>query len=350
MAKVIIYGSYGYTGQLIVDALGRHPAGICLSGRNESKLKEQSIATGLPYKAVELSDTAKLDNLLREAVVVIHCAGPFKYTAQRMAEACLRTGTHYLDITGEYQVFETLRKFHEQAIQKKIMVMPGAGFDVVPSDCLANYLASKMPDAEKLTLAFTSSGGGMSRGTSKTMIEGLKDGHACRVQGNIIRKGLGLDVREINYGPFVRSSAGISWGDISTAFFSTGIPNITVYTAAKKPQITRMRRLWRFRSIMTSAPVRNWMKKQVDRQPPGPSKDHLENGKSFLYGEVMDKSGRKCEARLTTSNGYRLTSMCVAHICNCVLAGNFKPGFQTPASAYGWHLITEVTGHQISED
>ena len=189
----------------------------------------------------------------------------------------------------------------------------------------------------------------MSRGTSKTMIEGMKDGHVVRKAGKLVSGPLGADTREVDYGPFSHSSVGISWGDISTAFFSTGIPNITVYTATKPAQISRMRKIWRFRAILTAAPVRRWLQKQVDRKPAGRGKKHLEKGESYLFGEVSNKDGQRAEARLTTFNGYRLTSMCVVYITNLVLDGKFKPGYQTPASAYGWELITDITGHQITE-
>ena len=345
---VVIYGSYGYTGRLIVEALSKQNIPITLAGRNESRLADQADAHDLSYQVVDVSDAAGLDDLLSGANVVIHCAGPFIHTARAMVEACLRTSTHYIDITGEYQVFEMVQAYDMQAKEKGIMLMPGAGFDVVPSDCLANYLAEKVPDASSLTLAFASEGGRLSHGTAKTMIEGLGEGHHIRENGKLVSIPMGKDTREIDFGKYTRTSLGISWGDISTAYFSTGIPNIRVYMSAHPKQVKMARRMWSLRGLVKLGFVKRWLKSRVDRNPAGPSESQLEEGLTYMYGEIHGKEISK-RARITTFNGYKLTYMCVEHICLNTLAGKFTAGYQTPASAYGWKLITDVTGHEITD-
>jgi short subunit dehydrogenase-like uncharacterized protein len=131
---IVIYGSYGYTGQLIVDECKAKNLTVLLSGRDGVKLKTQSDQSGFPFETVNISDTSALITLLKKAQLVIHCGGPFQFTAKQMVEACMEAGTHYTDITGEIPVFELLSGYDAQAKQNGIFVMPGVGFDVVPSD------------------------------------------------------------------------------------------------------------------------------------------------------------------------------------------------------------------------
>ena len=72
------------------------------------------------------------------------------------------TGVHYLDITGEALVFEALSKRHADAKEAGVMLLPGAGFDVVPSDCLAAHVAAQVEGATHLTLGSRNRGGGIS--------------------------------------------------------------------------------------------------------------------------------------------------------------------------------------------
>ncbi|MFM8743632.1 MAG: saccharopine dehydrogenase family protein, partial [Cytophagales bacterium] len=227
---IVVYGSYGYTGKLIVRLCKQKRLNVLLSGRNEAALQKQSNETGYPFEVVDAADHQRLVQLLTPAKLVIHCAGPFKHTAAAMAKACLETGTHYTDITGEHQVFESLAQLDDLAKEKSIMVMPGTGFDVVPSDCLALHLKNRLPSATHLQLAFTMSKGGLSRGTAKSMTEGLGYGGLIRQNGKLVYSALGSKVMEIDFGSFKSKTLCIPWGDISTAWRSTGIPNIEVYT------------------------------------------------------------------------------------------------------------------------
>jgi short subunit dehydrogenase-like uncharacterized protein len=326
--QIVVYGSYGYTGKLIVNECKAKNLEVVLAGRNEEQLQLQSKQSGYPYRVVESHDVEGLKKLLEPAAVVIHCGGPFRYTAQTMAEACLATNTHYTDITGEYLVFESLPKLDKQAKDIGITMMPGTGFDVVPSDCLALHLKNRLPSATHLQLAFTMSKGGLSRGTSKSMTEGLGYGGMIRKDGQLITIPLGEKVLEIDFGSFKTKTLCIPWGDISTAWRSTVIPNIEVYTGATDKMIMR----W----------VKNFMLKQIDKKPAGPSDEKRESGRSFLWGKVKDASGKECISRLETISGYSLTAKTAVLIAEKILKGNFKTGYQTPAMAYGPDLILEI--------
>jgi short subunit dehydrogenase-like uncharacterized protein len=264
-----------------------------------------------------------------------------------MVEACIQTNTHYLDITGEYEIFEKLHALSGDAIESKIMVMPGAGFDVVPSDCLAAKLNNKLPNADALQLAFTSTGGGLSRGTAKTMIEGSHEGQRYRHQRKLATKPLASSTLNVDYGEFKQPSVGISWGDIVTAYISTEIPNIEVFTGTTEKQIGQMKWMGRLRFLLKQHWIKSILKKQIDKKKPGPSLEKRVNGKMHLWGKISNEN-ESVEMRLTTPNGYSLTAKTAVLIAEKILKGDFKPGYQTPSMAYGSDLILEVEGTSFS--
>jgi short subunit dehydrogenase-like uncharacterized protein len=344
MEKISVYGSYGYTGKLIVEECKRKNLQVILSGRNAEALQQQSRETGYPFVAVDINNHEGLLNMVRQSSVVIHCGGPFGHTAQKMADACLQTKTHYTDITGEYGVFELLAGYDDKGKQAGITLMPGTGFDVVPSDCLALHLKNKLPDASHLQLAFTMSKGGLSRGTKKSMAEGLGFGGMIRQDGKLVPINLGDKIMEIDFGGFKTPTLCIPWGDISTAWRSTGIPNIEVYTGATASMISRAKRSKYLNWLFRMAWVKKIMLKQIDKNPGGPSEEKLLTGKSYLWGKVWNEKGEQVEARLETVSGYLLTAKTSVLIAEKILSGNVKPGYQTPVMAYGEDLILEIEG------
>jgi short subunit dehydrogenase-like uncharacterized protein len=339
---IILYGSYGYTGRLIAHECKSQGLHIILSGRKEEALKKQSEETGYPYEVVDISNETALMQLLQKGSVVIHCGGPFQFTARQMADACLKTKTHYTDITGEHEVFEMLSAYNEKAKAAGIIILPGAGFDVVPTDCLALHLKNRLPSATHLQLAFKMSKGGLSRGTSKTMIEGLGQGSMIREEGKLKRVPLGALRLEVDFGEFKSMALNIPWGDISTAWRSTSIPNIAVYMGAP-PGLIRNAKLSRyFNWLLKSRWIKNFLLRKVDEKPDGPKDERRIAGKSFLWGKAWDEKGNVAISRFETLNSYTLTAKTSVLIAEKILNGNFNPGYQTPAMMYGENLITEV--------
>lgn len=340
----VIYGSYGYTGRLIAEKAADYHTNVILSGRNEEKLKKQSEKLGLPYHSAELSDAAEMNELLSNAELVIHCAGPFIHTWKPMLEACIRNSCHYLDITGEIPVFEGIKARDKEITDARIMAMPGTGFDVVPTDCLALYLKNQLPDANQLELAFMGLGGGVSHGTAQTMAENLGSGGAARQDGKIKNVPAAWKTRTIDFGPKTRTAATIPWGDVSTAHFTTGIENIIVYTAMKKSAIRWLKLSNWVAPVLRLSPVRSFAKKQISKNVTGPDQATRETGTSYIWGEVKNKSGEIVTARQVTPEGYRLTALSALKIAQKVSSDNFITGYQTPASAYGEDLILEIEG------
>lgn len=343
----LLYGANGYTGELIARYAHHYNLQPILAGRSKEALLQLSAKLNLPYKVIDLNDTPALVAALKEVKVVVHAAGPFQFTAKQMVEACLKTGTHYLDINGDIAVFEMLKQYDNAAHRGGIMIMPGVGFDVVPTDCIALQLKNKMPTATHLKLAFASLGGGLSHGTATTMAGKIGEGGAARENGRIVRKPLGQKGMWLDFSGgsgkkiFVMS---IPWGDISTAYFTTGIPNIETYTGMT-PKVYRVLKLqWAFNWLLRTGFVRNIIRRKINAKPAGPSDEQRLNSKSFVWGEVTDGNGNRMNAAIQCLDGYTLTAHSSLLIVKKILEGNFKPGFQTPAAAYGEDLVMEVPG------
>jgi short subunit dehydrogenase-like uncharacterized protein len=216
---ILIYGANGYTAELIIELAVAQGAKPILAGRSREKIKPLAERFGLPMRNFAIDDAEVVARNLVGAAAVINCAGPFLRTAKGMATGCMKAGAHYLDITGEIEVFEAMVALGKKAEAAGVMLMPGTGFDVVPSDCLAAHLAFKAI-------------GRPSHGTATTMVENLHKGGAIRRNGTLVKVPAAWKVRSIDFGHGPTTVMSIAWGDVATAYHSTGIPNIEVYMAA----------------------------------------------------------------------------------------------------------------------
>jgi len=265
-----------------------------------------------------------------------------------MVEACILTGTHYLDINGDITVFEMIKQYDVAAKSAGIMLLPGAGFDVVPTDCVALELKKLLPDANALQLAFATSGGGLSHGTASTMVSRLGEKGAVRKNGKIIRRPLGEKGMWIDF--FTGSGAGtrklfvmtIPWGDVSTAYFTTGIPDIEVYTGISKKVYNGLKLQPLFNWLLRTKLIRNYIQKRINRRPAGPDDEQRSRARSLVWGQVSNANGQAATVRLSCPDGYTLTTHSSLIIVKKILQGEFIPGYQTPASAYGEKLVMEV--------
>jgi short subunit dehydrogenase-like uncharacterized protein len=342
-SNFLIYGANGYTGNLIAREALKQGLRPILAGRDRAKVEHLAAELGLEHRVFSLDDSAAIDAALSEVTAALHCAGPFSHTSRPMADGCLRTGTHYLDITGEIAVFESLAARDGEAKSAGVMLLPGTGFDVVPSDCLAAHLKRRLPSATKLALAIRGLGR-ISHGTAATMVENINRGGLVRRDGRLTPVPTAWKTRDIDFGEGLVTAVMIPWGDVATAFYSTGIPNIEVY-AAVPAMMRRMMVLSRaFGWLLGSAPAQSFLKRRIKAQPPGPSDAERARGKSFVWGEVTDDSGQRQVSRLSGPEGYTLTVMTALKIVKLVLAGTAPAGFQTPSLAYGADLILDVEG------
>ncbi len=338
----LIYGANGYTGEIIAREAASRGLKPILAGRKKESIEKLATELGLEFRVFSLEETDKLEAALNEVDFVLHCAGPFSVTSKPMCQACLRTGRHYLDITGEIAVFEAMARLDEKAKAAGIMIMPGVGFDVVPTDSLARHLKNRLPEATNLTLAFHGSGSRISHGTQATMTMNIGRGGAVRRGGEIVSVPAAWKVRPIDFGPVLKRGVTIPWGDVSTAYYSTGIPNIEVYTVVP-PQVQKMMILSRYIGwLLAWGPVQKYLQSKIPLG--GASAEQRAAGKSYVYGEAADDNGNKIAARLSGPEGYDFTVQTALKICERILDGDAPVGFQTPAKAYGADMILEIPG------
>lgn len=340
----LLYGANGYTGELIARYAAQYNLHPILAGRREAALRELATRLGLPYKVISLEDTPVLVQALKEVKFVIHAAGPFHLTAQPMVEACIQAGTHYLDINGDISVFEMLQQYDQAAKAAGIMILPGAGFDVVPTDCIAVLLKTLLPDASDLKLAFATTGGGVSHGTAMSMAYKLGEGGAVRRGGKVVRTSLGHQGRWIDFGSKKLFTMSIPWGDVATAYFSTGIPNITSYTAIPINVYRLLKLQGLFNWLLRTSVVRNFIKRKIDRRPSGPTDEMRSKAYSLVWGQVYNTAGKKATVRLNSPDGYTLTMYSCLLMAQKICNGQWKAGYQTPGTAYGAEFIMEVPG------
>lgn len=339
----LLYGATGFVGQVMARKAveqGLHPV---LGGRNREKLQRLAKELNLDYLTFSLEEIHHLDEDFKHIVAVLNCAGPFMQTYKPMLEFCIAHKLHYLDIGGEIPVFEAIAAYDEVARQNKIMFLPGVGFDVLPTDCLALYLKEKFPEGTHLVLGFHSDGpAGLPPGTLKTMVELIPYGNLIRKNGKMIAPEKGIEMKMIDFGQGVEKTIRLTWGDVYTAYQSTKIPNIEVYAVFPKAIVLQLKMIESLRPIFSLRFVRNLLKRTLKG---GSTEAERKQTSMAVWGELSDDKGNEVQARLYgPDGGVGWTSLGSLSVMQKVLSGNVQPGYQTPAKAYGSDLVLEVQG------
>lgn len=331
MGDFLLYGATGFTGRLIAKravALGMRPV---LAGRSGWPLAGIARSLGLEHRVFALGDPAAIDEGLAGVPLLLNAAGPFSQTAGPMVEACLRGKKHYLDITGEIGVLEEIFARDAEAEAAGIVLLPGVGFDVVPTDCLALFLKEQLPDATRLVLAVRARTV-MSHGTAATLLEKMGADGFVRRGGVLTPVPVGSLRRSV---PF--PAIAIPWGDLATAFRSTGIPDIEVYFAAGAAE--------RFGLALSRIPLlRPLLRAAIRASATGPSEELRRTGRAFIWGEVTNAAGKRFESTLETPEPYALTVESALAAVKRVLAGPPPAGAHTPATAFGSGFVREIPG------
>lgn len=340
--EILLYGATGYTGKLIIALARERGIGLILAGRNEAGMCGITDANNMRARIFGLDDRSSLESALANVAVVLHCAGPFSLTSQAMVDACIRTGTHYLDISGEIDVFEACAARSVEAADRGVMLLPGVGFDVVPSDCLAAHAASRVAAPQHLTLAIAGPTK-MSRGTAKTAIEGI--GQAIQVRRNGQISTLKKPIRrDIDFGDRKTACVSIGWGDVATAYYSTSAADIEVLFQSTRQleQAVGLNPFLRF--LLSTGLAQKLLKRQADKQPEGPNVTERAQGSTTILAEVTGANGDEARAILRTPEAYSLTADSALTIATRVAAGDHKPGFQTPSLAFGADFVLDLDG------
>lgn len=337
----LIYGAYGYTGELISRLACERGMQPILAGRSAKRTQALAESLGLSWRSFDLDDANAVKAGLQGCRLVLHCAGPFSATSEPMLNACLNEGVHYLDITGEIDVFAAAHKHHDAARKRDLVVIPGVGFDVVPTDCLAAALVQKLPSATHLTLAFEV-GGGSSIGTVKSSVEGMAQGGRVRQDGKLVTVPLAWKTRQIPFAEGARKGVTIPWGDVFTSYISTGIPNVEVYLSMPPSVIKKMRTARKFKWLLGLGPVQSFLKKQVEKKVTGPDDSLRAKTESRVWGEVSSSDGRKVTGQVNAPNGYSLTADASLGIVAYLLENNPEGGYYTPSLLMGPEYINTL--------
>lgn len=341
--KWMIYGANGYTGELIAREACKGGQKPVLAGRDKKKVTALARELGCEFRVFDLDDLHRVAENLKGMTLVLHCAGPFSATSAPMIEGCLQARVHYLDITGEISVFEHAHAQDARAKMAGIVICPGVGFDVIPTDCIAAALKAALPDATHLALGFDSRSG-FSPGTAKTSVEGLGQGGRARIKGVIRKVPMAWKVRRIRFGNEEKLAMTIPWGDVCTAWFSTGIPNIEVYLPVSERVVKGARMSNYLRPLLALSPVQNFMKRRIGKNVKGPDEATREKMPTFVWGEVSNAAGMKKTARIKTANGYSLTVTGALAVTGFLLQEKPAGGSYTPSKLMGADLVTHLPG------
>lgn len=336
--RTLIYGAYGYTGELISNEAVERGLDVVLAGRNGTKTR--GLAAMLDTEA-RVFEAPEAGSNLNDVDLVLNCAGPFVETADPLASACLETGTHYLDITGEISVFESLAERDREAGRAGSCLLPGIGFDVVPTDCVAGHLHDRLPEATTLRLGFDGMGT-ISSGTAVSAIEHANSGGRIRRDGRLVDVPVGSERRRIDFGDGERYAMTIPWGDVVTAYYSTGIENVEVYVPMPRPVADAMQWLSPAMGVLEFEPVKLTLQTLAKLGMSGPSERQRERGRAFVWGEATD-GDRTVTTRLRTPEPYALTVDAATTALERLAEMETAPvGYQTPSTAFDSEFVLEL--------
>lgn len=344
----LIYGAYGYTAELIIEEAVRRGHQPIIAGRDEEKVLAIAEKYALHYRVFDLSHKQKVRQAIRDVGLVLNCAGPFVETATLMRAACLDEAVHYLDITGEIDVLEDSYACHEQARKQGVVVISGVGFDVVATDVVAVLLKEALPSATRLELAFAGEGG-VSPGTAKTLLRMLPQKGKIRQNGDIVNVPLGFAGKTMRFSDQARYCVSIPWGDISTAFHSTSIANIVVYTAMDQSQQRWLKRINPFIGVLAWPPLQRYLNRYITRKITGPDQMTRQSAMMQVMGIAQDDV-YSVEGRLRTPEGYSFTVLTALYTVESILAHKIMPGAYTPSQALDIDAILSMEGVEWQQD
>jgi short subunit dehydrogenase-like uncharacterized protein len=345
---VLIYGGTGYTGRLIAEQVRNLHLRTVIAGRTADRVQATAAGLGVAGRAFALDRPQTIDEALDDVDVVINAASPFALTAPALIEACLRTRTHYLDVTGELPVFRNAFGYDEAARQRGIMVMPGAGLGVVASDCLAMHVVSLVPNAKYLRIALLRPNW-LSRGTLRSALGLANSRVSIRRNGRLISLPVGRLQRAFDFGDGERESVAVSWADVFTAYHSTGIRNIEAYFEADFASRALYQLGAGVADAVQFAPVRDLIDAVSRVFPEGPPERARLTEKCVIVAEAEDSWRQRRSVRLQTADGYSFTAEAAAAIAQRMVRGDLVPGFQTPAKVFGADLVLEFAGTHRQE-
>jgi len=344
----MIYGANGFTGKLIAQEALRAGLKPVLAGRNRDVIEALGRELALPVRVFGLTAAPELGQGLEGIGLVVHCAGPFSKTSEPMIDACLAAGSHYLDISGELKVFENIYARHGEWIAKRLLAVPGVGFDVVPTDILANLLKAKLPDATRLELGVMTTGG-ISTGTTKTIVEGLAGGGYMRRDGKLVSVRIAQTSFPIQFGKSSRIAVSQPAAELASAFRSTGIPEIETFVATVPSQVRAIKVVRIAAPLLAIPALQRSIQKLAGRFAQDPSAELRARTRSNAWGKVFAPGGRTASLRAAMQDPYDFTALSAVRAVERILEGKSPTGALTPSQAFGSAFLSTITGTSVTE-
>lgn len=326
MSKLLIYGATGYTGSLVARQAKAAGLDFVIAGRDSDKLLSLALELDVSHSVFALDDQGVVIEALKNFDVVLNCAGPFVKTAERLMRACIESGTHYLDITAEINVYRMAEQLGKDAVDAGIMLMPGVGWDVVPTDCLAVRVAQRVEHPVSLRIALQVAAS-MSRGSAISAGEIIAAGLLTRVDG-VLAPAPNAQPALFDFGDGPVTCAPLSFGDLVTAWHSTGIPNIAMFV-----------------NVTGGA----FPGGDLSELPDGPSSEERAGQRARAVVEITGADGSIARSVIETVNGYSYTPLVAVEAARRVLASEKRAGFDTPARLFGASFAETIAGTQISD-
>ncbi|RON44210.1 hypothetical protein BK666_17780 [Pseudomonas frederiksbergensis] len=320
MKTLMIYGATGYTGRMAAEHAKALGLDVVIAGRNAERLASLATQLDVPYRAFNadaLADLADID-------VLLNFAGPFAQTAGPLMDACIKAGVDYLDITAEINVYRQAERLGVQATEAGVMLLPGVGWDVVPTDCLALHVARRVQNPQSLKVALQVPGS-MSRGSAMSVAEIIGAGLIARVDGELLATP-DAQPQYFDFGDGPVMCAPLSFGDLVTGWHSTGIANIAMFV-----------------HISGDA----FPEGDLSQLPDGPSTEQRDAHRARAVAEVTGADGSVARSVIETVNGYSFTPLSAVEAARRVLAGERHAGFETPGRVFGMGFAETIAGTSI---
>lgn len=370
---IIIWGASGFSGALVVDHYAKHYSGSGLkwavAGRSVGKL--QSVCEQAKVKVdcltANIDNPKSIEDLLSQTKVVIACAGPFCKVGTPIVEACIKVGTHYCDITGEFWwIHDLIQKYHQLAVAKKVLIVPCCGYDSVPSDIGTFFAVNTMKEKhnEEVVRVRNFVGGsnaGLSTGTLQTALISMGNSETKKMSKDLFLlvpkdKKIGDDKdlgphyhkdekcytipfpMEVINSKIVRRSAGLlNYGSNFTYEECTKTNMVVAFLTMLFTPL--------FTFIIGLSFIQTLILKLL---PVNPSKESMEkNGRVSM--RFVTEGSKKTKIQTTfkmTADGYVATGIMAGEAALCIV-NNSKEisqvgGILTPASAFGNALVKRL--------
>lgn len=324
MNPLLIYGATGYTGRMAADRAKALGLSFEIGGRNHVRMAALAAQLDVPFRVFDADADAA--SSLSGISVLLNFAGPFARTAEPLMRACIKAGVDYLDITAEINVYRLAEQMGAEAASKHVMLLPGVGWDVVPTDGLAVHVAKRVEQPFALSIALQVPGS-MSRGSAMSVSEIMGAGIMARVDGALIATP-DATPRHFDFGDGPVLCVPLSFGDLVTGWHSTGIPNIAMFV-----------------HISGNAFPEGDLSQLLD----GPTQAQREAHPAHAVVEVMGVDGVIARSVIETVNGYSYTPLAAVEAARRVLEGKRLSGFATPVKVFGGGFAESIEGTSITD-